>query len=69
MIELASRDNGGLHVSLLWTQETDVFTVSVDDLGTGDRFELVVEDRNPLDVFYHPYAYAAVRGVEYGIAA
>ena len=69
MIELASRESGTLHVALIWRQEADIFMVSVDDPAIGDRFELVVEDRNALDVYYHPYAYAALRGVEYGIAA
>ena len=69
MIELASRESGTLHVALIWRQEADIFMVSVDDPAIGDRFELVVEDRNALDVSYHPYAYAALRGVEYGIAA
>jgi hypothetical protein len=69
MIELASRESGTLHVALIWRREADIFMVSVDDPAIGDRFELVVEDRNALDVYYHPYAYAALRGVEYGIAA
>lgn len=70
MIELASRLSGTLHVALLWIRETDVFAVSVEDSSTGDRFELVVEDRsNALDIFYHPYAYAALRGVDYARAA
>jgi hypothetical protein len=62
MIELAHRESGTLQVTLLWAQETDVFSVSVDDAGTGERFELAVEHRKPLDVYYHPYAYAALRG-------
>jgi hypothetical protein len=69
MIELASRDSGGLHVALLWTRETDVLTVSVNDRATDDRFELVVEEGEALDAYYHPYAYAALRGVSYGLAA
>jgi hypothetical protein len=69
MIELASRESGTLHVALLWRRDTDVFTVAVDDPATGDRFDLVIDDRDPLDVYYHPYAYAALRGVEYVIAA
>jgi hypothetical protein len=69
MIELASRESGTLRVALLWRPETDLFTVAVDDPAVGDRFELVVDDRDPLDVYYHPYAYAALRGVEYVIAA
>ena len=67
-IELATRDAGTLHVALLWHRSTDLFTVSVADGATGDCFELVV-DGNPLDTYYHPYAYAALRGVEYGVAA
>lgn len=70
MIELASRENGSLYVVLLWKEQTELCTVSVDDSSTGDRFELVVdESARPLDIYYHPYAYAALRGVEYGIAA
>ena len=69
MIELASRDSGTLHVVLLWTKPTDVLTVAVNDPATGDRFELVVEPQIALDAYYHPYAYAASRGVEFGIAA
>jgi hypothetical protein len=69
MIELASRQSGTLRVALLWARETDVFSVSVDDPSTGDRFELVVEDGRPLDIYYHPYAYAALRGIDYAVAA
>ena len=70
MTELASRRSGTLQVALLWIRETDVFAVSVEDSSTGDRFELVVEDcGNALDIFYHPYAYAALRGVDYARAA
>ena len=68
MIELATRDTGSLHVALIWHESTDLFTVAVADEATGDRFELVVAGK-PLDTYYHPYAYAALRGVEYGAAA
>ena len=69
MIELASRESGSLHVALIWTRETGVPSVWVDDSATGDRFELVVDEVDALDVYYHPYAYAALRGVEYRLAA
>jgi hypothetical protein len=69
MNELTSRDSGGLHVALLWMREIDVLTVSVRDCATGDRFELVVEEGEALDAYYHPYAYAALRGVSYGLVA
>ena len=65
-VVLASRVNGGIHVSLLWAADTNTATVSVWDGLTDDRFELVVErDVNPVDVYDHPYAYAAWRGVDY----
>jgi hypothetical protein len=69
MIELASRQSGTLHVALFWARETEVFRVSVDDPATGDKFELVVDDGRPLEIYYHPYAYAALRGVDYVVAA
>jgi hypothetical protein len=50
-------------IALLWSRDTNVFTVSVVD-GPGAGFELVLApNERPLDVFQHPYAYAALRGV------
>jgi hypothetical protein len=45
---------------LLWRQADDRLTVSVADSRTGDSFELPARAENALDVFYHPFAYAAV---------
>ena len=40
-------------------------TVAVDDAKTGDAFTIAVrEDERALEVFHHPYAYAAFRGIE-----
>ena len=64
--ELDYRASNGLEVTLLWSKETNFATVAVSDTKTGDSFELVVDDgENALDVFNHPYAYAAFRGVDY----
>jgi hypothetical protein len=39
--------------------------VAVADGRTGARFEIEVrEDERALDVFHHPFAYAARRGME-----
>jgi hypothetical protein len=57
--ELASRENDGLAVLLLWHPWKDAVTVSVADSRTGDRFELAVDRERALDAFYHPFAYAA----------
>jgi hypothetical protein len=64
-VELAERENDGVLVGLYWTRGTDVLAVTVDDATTGDYFELVLADNErPLDVFYHPFAYARARGIE-----
>jgi hypothetical protein len=58
--ELVSRFNDGIHVSLLWNERDGAVTVAVADSRTGENFELEVGDRdNALDVFHHPFAYAA----------
>jgi hypothetical protein len=65
-IVLAKRKNAGIHVTLLWAEDTNTVAVLVRDEGTDDEFELSVEPgANALDTFEHPYAYAAWRGVDY----
>jgi hypothetical protein len=64
--ELAYRAGDGVEVSLLWSRAESRLTVVVSDSRTGDWFELPAHPENALDVFHHPYAYAAFRGVEYG---
>ncbi len=66
--ELAHRRSDGIDVSLLWIGPAESLTVMVLDQGSGASFELVVENgTEALDVFRHPFAYAAWRGVDYGI--
>jgi hypothetical protein len=62
-IELDSRTQDGFQVSLLWQPGTDVVVVEVDDERAGQRFQLVVDGEEALDVFRHPFAYAAYRGI------
>ena len=61
--ELAYRENDGLAVSLLWDPADDTLTVTVLDGRTGEALEVLVEDARPLDVFQHPFGYAAQRGL------
>ena len=61
--ELAYRQNDGLAVSLLWDPADDALTVTVLDGHSGEALEVPVEDASPLDVFEHPFAYAAQRGL------
>ena len=63
--ELHSRVSDGIHVRLLWRAHDDYLWVCVVDSKRGGRFGVEVRDRHQaLDVFHHPYAYAAHYGVE-----
>jgi hypothetical protein len=60
--ELAHRRNDGLDIRLLWDPATDRVTVALQDGKTGDGFEVEVgPGERALDVFHHPFAYAAFR--------
>jgi hypothetical protein len=60
--ELDSRTSDGIHVRLLWRPCDGHVSVAVNDTKTGEAFELPVRHgQQPLEVFHHPYAYAAVR--------
>jgi hypothetical protein len=60
--ELAHRRNDGLDVRLLWEPGTDRVSVALMDARTGDGFEVAVASgESAMDVFHHPFAYAAVR--------
>ena len=64
--ELAFRASDGVEVALLWHTSSDVLSVSVVDSKTGDSFELFLgENDRAMDVFHHPYAYAAHRGLDF----
>jgi hypothetical protein len=64
--ELAFRSAGGLEIALLWNGDEDRLTVSVYDTRRVEFFEVPAPSDRALDVFYHPYAYAAQRGIQYG---
>jgi hypothetical protein len=56
--ELAYRRNDALDIFLLWHPADDAVTVRVEDLRTGVRIEMKVDQRNALAAFQHPFAYA-----------
>lgn len=60
--ELAHRSSNGIEVVLLWHPADDALAVVVND-DNADSFELVVDPAEALDVFHHPFAYAAFRGL------
>jgi hypothetical protein len=60
--ELAHRRNDGLDIRLLWDPATDRVRVALHDGKTGEGFEVEVgPGERALDVFNHPFAYAAFR--------
>jgi hypothetical protein len=65
--ELASRESNGITVTLFWSRSTNLVTVAVADAANDEYFELVLaENERALDVFHHPFAHAAARGLEVG---
>jgi hypothetical protein len=57
--ELHHRSADGIEVSLLWSRLTNSLTVAVEDSRSGVSFELPAPAEKALDVFEHPFAYAA----------
>jgi hypothetical protein len=65
--ELHSRVTDGLHVRLFWNPQDDSTTVAVLDTKNGESFQIDVRPgEHALDVFHHPFAYAAQRGIPTG---
>jgi hypothetical protein len=64
--ELMSRETSGITVRMLWSRATNLVTIAVDDAANDDYFELVLDEDEPaLEVFHHPFAHAAARGLEF----
>jgi hypothetical protein len=61
--ELAYRASDGIEVVLFWRELTNDVTVCVSDQRTGAYFEIAAAPERALDVFDHPYAYAAFAGL------
>jgi hypothetical protein len=67
--ELLVREADGVEVLLVWRRDGDTLAVVVTDERLGTTFEIDAPRDRALDVFHHPFAYAARQGVEYAIAA
>jgi hypothetical protein len=63
--ELAHRTSDGIEVVLWWSRATGELTVCVSDERTAAYFEVAAAADRALDVFEHPYAYAAHQGLDY----
>jgi hypothetical protein len=63
--ELHSRVTDGIQVRMLWNEHDERVTVTVVDDKMGDAFVVdVLPGERAMDVFHHPYAYAAWHGIE-----
>jgi hypothetical protein len=59
--ELAFRSGAGIDVTLLWNERSGELTVTAFDSSTGELLELPARRELALDVFNHPFAYAALQ--------
>ena len=65
--ELVTRESNGITVTLFWNRSTNLATFAVADVPNDDYFELVLDEGDrALDVFHHPFAHAAARGLDFG---
>ena len=64
LVELDERESNGIRVTLIWNRATNCVSVLVYDEKSQDAFALEVsEGDDALDIFNHPFAYAAYRGL------
>jgi hypothetical protein len=56
--ELDRRNRDGIDVQLLWDPLTGQVSVAVADVHTGEVLQFLVDGRDALNAFQHPYAYA-----------
>jgi hypothetical protein len=61
--ELASRENDGLEVSLLWSKSEDRVRVAVVDERLDETFEFDIAGADALAAFNHPFAFAPSESV------
>ena len=66
--ELDYRLRDGVAVSLVWWRAENRVSVLVADSRDGSSFEIPVRDESPLEVFNHPFAYAAFNRIEHSLA-
>ena len=63
--ELHSRVNEGVHIRLLWCENDGRLAVAVTDTRSCEAFSIEIRDgEDALDVFNHPFAYAAWHGIK-----
>jgi len=66
--ELARREGDGLVVSLFWSRATDRVKIAVVDQMFDEELHVDVPGACALDAYYHPFAYAAGRGLGFSCA-
>ncbi len=63
--KLSSRSENGVHVALLWQRRDNTVLVVVDH-PIGEAYVLDVHEHDDaLDMFHHPYGYAAHRRIDH----
>ena len=62
--ELASREDNGLEIRLLWSKSAERVKVAVLDQRLGESFDLDIAGADALSAFYHPFAHLAAESSE-----
>ena len=61
LYELASREDNGIEVTLLWEGFEDRLLLTVRDRRTGEWFVSRIDGADALDAYRNPFAYVARR--------
>jgi len=70
LVELNSRTDAGIEVTLLWDRNSGEVFIAVCDLRQDSESVIAVAPENAADAFQHPFAYlTAQQGNSYPVAA
>jgi hypothetical protein len=59
VVELDSRREDAIEVTMVWRPERDSIEIGVNDTRTGEAIVIEPPNEKALDAFHHPYAYVA----------
>lgn len=56
-VDLMSRTSDGLEVFLMWHRETNLVSIAMHDLSSGESRAFPVPSEKAMHAFMHPFAY------------
>lgn len=58
LVDIATRQNGGIEVALIWNRNEQTLVVFAHDELTDEEVAIPVAPDEAVDVYRHPFAYA-----------